>query len=136
MKSILGLAVLTLSLVLVSFRPLTTSFRTDYTLDEITVAMRSGNAGELSRYLDNRVDISLPEKSDSYSKIQAEMIIRDFFNSNVVQNFLVKHKGGNAGSEYCVGVLQTRNGDYRTTLFMRQKGDRQLLQELRFQSVQ
>jgi hypothetical protein len=64
------------------------------------------------------------------------MIIRDFFNSNVVQNFLVKHKGGNAGSEYCVGVLQTRNGDYRTTLFMRQKGDRQLLQELRFQSVQ
>jgi len=129
MKSILGLAVLTLSLVLVSFRP-------SFTLDEITVAMRSGNAGELSRYLDNRVDISLPEKTDSYSKIQAEMIIRDFFSTNVVQNFLVKHKGGNETAIFCVGVLQTRNGDYRTTLFMKQKGDRQLLQELRFQAVQ
>ena len=98
--------------------------------------MRSGNAGELSRYLDNRVDICLPEKSDSYSKIQAEMIIRDFFSTNIVQNFLVKHKGSNGASGFCVGVLETRNGNYRTTLFMKQKGDRQLLQELRFQSVQ
>lgn len=128
MKSILGLAVLTFSLVLVSFRP-------TYTLDEITYALRAGNAGELSRFLDSRVDISLPDKSDTYSKIQAEMIIRDFFSTNGVQNFLIKHKGTNGGgSEFCVGVLQTHNGDYRTTIFVKQKGDRQLLQELRFQS--
>jgi len=128
MKSILGLAVLVCSLVLVSFRPL-------YTLDEITGAIRLGNAGELSRYLDSRVDISLPDKSDTYSKIQAEMIIRDFFSTNGVQNFLIKHRGTNGGgSEFCVGVLQTKNGDYRTTLFVKQKGDKQLLQELRFQA--
>lgn len=128
MKSILGLAVLLCSFVLVSFRPL-------YTLDDITGAIRVGNAGELSRYLDNRVDISLPDKSDTYSKIQAEMIIRDFFSTNGVQDFLVKHKGTNgSGSEFLVGVLQTHNGDYRTTLFIKQKGDRQVLQELRFQA--
>jgi hypothetical protein len=129
MKSIIGLAVLTLSLVLVSFRPL-------YTLDEITYAMRVGNAGQLSQFLDNRVDISLPEKSDTYSKIQAEMIIRDFFSTNGVRNFLVKRRGTNGGSEFCVGLLQTRNGDYRTTFFIKQKGDKQYLQELRFQSNQ
>jgi len=128
MKRILGLAILTVSLVLVSFRPL-------YTLDDITYAIRAGNVGELSRYLDNRVDISLPDKSDTYSKIQAEMIIRDFFSTNGVQNFTVKHKGNNGGgSEFCVGVLQTHNGDYRTTLFVKQKGDKQLLQEIRFQT--
>jgi len=128
MKSILGLAVLLCSFVLVSFRP-------TYTLDDITGAIRLGNAGELSRYLDSRVDISLPDKSDTYSKIQAEMIIRDFFTTNGVQNFQIKHRGTNgSGSEFCVGVLQTRNGDYRTTLFIKQKGDRQLLQELRFQA--
>lgn len=127
MKRILGLALLSVSLVLVSFRPL-------YTIDDITYAIRAGNVGELSRYLDSRVDISLPDKSDTYSKIQAEMIIRDFFSTNGVQNFTIKHKGNNGGgSEFCVGVLQTRNGDYRTTLFVKQKGDRQLLQEIRFQ---
>lgn len=129
MKSVLGLAVLTVALVLMSFR-------TDYNIDDITLAMRSGNINQLSRYLDTRVDISLPEKSDTYSKSQAEMIIRDFFNTNVVRNFLVKHKGENSGLEFCIGVLQTRNGDYRTTLFIKQKGDRLLLQELRFQSAQ
>jgi hypothetical protein len=126
MKSILGMMMLTLSLVLVSFRP-------SYTLDDITYAIRLGNAGELSRYLDSRVDICLPEKSDTYSKIQAEMIIRDFFSTNGVRNFLVKKRQSSNGSEFCVGVLQTRNGDYRTTLFIKQKGDKQLLQELRFQ---
>jgi Domain of unknown function (DUF4783) len=137
MKSIYGLAILSLSLVLLSFRP---SFRLGYnlgfSLDDVAFAMRSGNAGQLSRFLDNRVDISLPEKSDTYSKSQAEMIIRDFFSTNGVQNFQIKHKGENAGSEYCIGVLQTRNGDFRTTLFMKQRGDKQLLQELRFQYVE
>jgi hypothetical protein len=121
-----GVSIAILALVLVSFRPV-------YTLDDITVAIRLGNAGQLSRYLDSRVDICLPEKSDSYSKIQAEMIIRDFFSTNGVRNFVVRKMGFSGGSEYCVGVLQTRNGDYRTTLFTRQKGDKQLLQELRFQ---
>ena len=131
MKSIVGLALLTFTLVLVSFRPLS-----PYTLDAITTAIRIGNAGDLSRYLDSRVDISLPDKSDTYSKIQAEMIIRDFFTTNGVQNFLVKHTQGpnGTGSEFCVGVLQTRNGDFRTTLFIKQKGDKQFLQELRFQT--
>ena len=124
---------LTLSLVLVSFRPSYTIVRSSYTLDDITYAIRLGNAGELSRYLDSRVDICLPEKSDTYSKIQAEMIIRDFFSTNGVRNFTVKKRQSSNGSEFCVGVLQTRNGDYRTTLFIKQKGDKQLLQELRFQ---
>src|SRR5258708_20851318 len=137
MKSVLGVAVLTCALILASFRSGTTNNVTGpYSIDDIAGAMRSGNVGQLSRYLDTRVDISLPEKSDTYSKSQAEMIIRDFFTTNVVQNFLVKHKGENGGSEFCVGVLQTRNGDYRTTLFIKQKGEKQLLQEIRFQPAQ
>ena len=126
MKSVLGLAVLTVALVLVSFRP-------DYNIDDIASAMKSGSISQLSRFLDTRVDISLPEKSDTYSKSQAEMIIRDFFSTNGVRNFQIKRKRENGANEYCIGVLQTRNGDYRTTLFIKLKGDRQLLQELRFQ---
>lgn len=123
------------SLAVVSFHPLYPLREAHYTLDDITGAIRLGNADELSQYLDSRVDISLPDKSDTYSKIQAEMIIRDFFSTHGVQNFLIKHRGSNGGgSEFCVGVLQTRGGDYRTTLFVKQKGDRQLLQELRFQA--
>jgi hypothetical protein len=142
MKSILGLVAVVCSLALGSFRPQYSLHQANYTLndakytlDDITGAIRVGNAGELSQFLDTRVDISLPDKSDTYSKIQAEMIIRDFFSTNGVQNFLIKYKRSNGGgSEFCVGVLQTHHGDYRTTLFIKQKGDKQLLQELRFQA--
>lgn len=136
MKSILGLAAFTVALVLVSFIPGSTRPYPEYAangFDDIATAFRTGNAGQLSRYLDNRVDIALPEKSDSYSKSQAEMIIRDFFNTNGVRNFMIRRQSDNGATEYCVGVLQTRNGDYFTSLFLKVKGDRQLLQELRFQ---
>src|ERR1700761_2443783 len=123
MKSVFGLAVIMISLVLFSFRP-------NFTMDDVTGAMRAGNVGQLAQYLDTHVDIALPEKSDTYSKSQAEMIIRDFFTTNEVQNFMIKHQGENGASEYCVGVLQTRNGDYRTTLFIKVKDNRQLVQEL------
>lgn len=129
MKNIAGLAMLILSLILVSFR-------SSLSLDAVTTAIGSGNAGQLSPYLDHRVDIYLPDKSDTYSKSQAEMVIRDFFANHEVRNFQIKQKGENGSSEFCIGVLQTRNGNYRTSFFMKQKGDKQFLQELRFQSVQ
>ncbi|HVM87618.1 MAG TPA: DUF4783 domain-containing protein [Puia sp.] len=129
MKKLKGIAVIFFALFLVSFRPY-------FNIDDVATAIRSGNVNQLSGYLDNRVDITLPDKSDTYSKTQAEMVIRDFFLNNGVQNFQVRHKGENAGSEFCIGILKTRNGDYQTMLFMKLKGDRQWLQELRFQPAQ
>ena len=130
MKIIAGLAILAFSLVLVSYKS------DSVTIDEVATAFRSGNVDRLSPYLDYRVDIALPEKTDTYSKSQAEMIIRDFFDNNGVRNFQVKQKGENGGSQFCIGVLQTRNGNFRTSLFMKQKGERQFLQEIRFQLLQ
>ena len=119
-----------ISLFLVSFKS------PSFTIDAVATAFRSGDVNQLSQYLDYRVDISLPEKTDSYSKSQAEMIIRDFFESNGVRNFQVNRKGENGGSEFCIGILQTRNGNFRTSLFMKQKGEKQFLQEIRFQLIQ
>ena|ERR1700689_5237049 len=129
MKNHLGLAFIAFSLLLLSFRNF-------FSIDDVAIAIRSGNISQLSGYLDNRVDITLPDRSDTYSKSQAEMIIRDFFSTNEVQSFKIKRKGENAGSEFCIGILQTHNGDFQTTVFMKQKGDKQLLQEIRFEAVE
>ncbi len=103
-------------------------------MDSVLVALKSGNVSLLSRYFDNRIDITLPERSDNYSRSQAEMILKNFFNNNGgVTNFELRHKGENSGANYLIGMLLTNNGRYRTTLFMKQKGEKQLLQEVRFQ---
>jgi Domain of unknown function (DUF4783) len=100
---------------------------------EVVKAIKSGNSAEVSKYFDNTVEITLPEKSNSYSKSQAEIVLRDFFASNGVKDFEILHKSDSPGSQYCIGNLQTNNGNFRTTIFMKQKGDKELVQELRFE---
>ena len=133
MKRHAGWALVVFSLILLSFR---SSPQSDfYNLDAVATAFRSGNVNQLSPYLDLRVDISLPDKSDTYSKSQAEMVIRDFFSTHSVRNFKILQQGESGDFIFCSGILQTQSGNYRTTLFFRQKGEKQFLQEIRFQSV-
>jgi hypothetical protein len=104
-------------------------------LDDVINALRTGNAQELSKYVDDNIEISLPDKSDSYSRAQAVMVLKDFFNSNGVTGFEMQFKGENGGSQFCVGKLTTRSGSYRTTVFMKTKDGKQLVKEIRFQSI-
>jgi hypothetical protein len=63
------------------------------------------------------------------------MILKDFFANNTVKSFEAKHKGDNSGNQFCIGTLHTKSGDYRTTVFMKTKNDRQSLKEIKFQPL-
>jgi hypothetical protein len=102
-------------------------------LDEVVNALKTGNTAQIVKYFDATIDITVPGNSNNYSKSQAELVLKDFFATNPVKNFEVKHKGENSGSQYCIGNLVTKNGVFRTTIYMKQRGDRQLLQEIRFE---
>lgn len=110
------------------------SFTLTSGINDIINALKAGNAAEIARYFDNTVEITLPEKSNSYSKSQGELILRDFFNNNAVKSFTIIHQGENAGSQYCIGTLVTKSASFRTTIYMKQKGDKQTLQEIRFET--
>ena len=103
-------------------------------LDDVINALRTGNATEMAKYIDDNVEISLPDKTDSYSRAQSIVILQDFFDNNGVKGFEVKHKGDNGGNQFAIGILHTRAGSYRTTVFMKSKNGRQLVKEIRFQS--
>lgn len=110
------------------------SFTMMQSIDEVVNAMKNGNAGQVAKYFDNTVEITLMDKSNSYSRSQAELVLRDFFATNPVKGFEVIHKGENSGSQYRIGNLNTKTGTFRTTIFMKQKGDKQLLQEIRLEN--
>jgi hypothetical protein len=105
-------------------------------IDEVAAALKSGNASQVAKHFDNTIDLSLPGKnsSNSYSKSQAELVLKDFFVSNGIKSFEVLHRGENAGSQFCIGTLTTRNGTFRTTMYMKQRGDYQVLQELKIEN--
>ena len=112
------------------------SFAQPGTIDGVISALKSGNAGEFAGYFDSNVQLNLPDKSDTYSKAQAQLIVKDFFSNNKVKGFEVKHKGEQNGGEYCIGTLTTSQGSFRTTVFAKNKGGKQLVNEVRFQSIE
>jgi hypothetical protein len=123
MKKLLTYGVVVLLISLSSF----------ISVDEVISAIKSGSASKLSKYFDNTIEITFTDKSNTYSKSQAELVLKDFFNNNVVTGFEVVYKGDNTGAQFLTGTLDTKNGEYRTTIYMKQKGDKELLQELRFE---
>lgn len=109
------------------------SFTTFTGLNDVINAIKTGNAVSVSKYFDNTVEITVNGKSSNYSKTQGEVVLRDFFANNAVKSFTVLHQGQSGGSEFCIGTLITSNGNYRTTLNLKQKGDKQSLQEIKFE---
>jgi hypothetical protein len=134
MKSIIMKAIVTSLLVTLSV--VLTSFGQKSSIDDVVSALRSGNAAELSKYFDDNVELVLPVKSDSYSKAQAQVILKDFFANNSVKGFDLKHTGDSPGGRYCIGTLQTKTGNFRAHVFMKSKGNKELVKELRFQSIE
>lgn len=122
------------SVLIITFIGGLLSFRLFGILDDVIGAMKAGDSGQLARYFDTMVEITMPDKSNSYSKSQAEIIMKDFFNNYKVKSFDVLHKGDNGNSNYCIGNLQTKEGKFRTTLFVKQRGDKQYLQEIRIEA--
>src|SRR5262245_20616615 len=112
------------------------SFTQPSTIDEVIGALRSGDANELSKFFDDNVELTLPVKSDSYSRAQAQMILKDFFGNNGVTGFELKHKGDSPGGHYCVGTLQTKTGNFRAHVFVKAKGGKEVVKEIRFQSIE
>lgn len=105
-------------------------------IDEVVGALRSGNSTELSKYFDDNVELTLPDKSDNYSKAQALLIVKDFFSNNGVKGFDLKHKGDSPGGHFCIGTLQTNAGNFRTNVFMKMKNGKEVIKEIRFQSIE
>lgn len=118
---------------LIAMAALMSSFAVLSSIDEVVAALKTGNAPAIAKFFDNTVELTMPDKSNSYSKSQAEMVLKDFFSTNGVKSFEVLHKGENAGSQYCIGTLNTKSGSFRTTIFMKLKSEKQFLQEIRFE---
>ncbi len=103
-------------------------------LNDVISGIKAGNAATVAKYFDNTVEITLPNKNNNYSKSQAEAVLRDFFSTNIVKSFTIIHQGESAGAQFCIGTLVTSGGNYRTTLNLKQKGDKQVLQEVKFEN--
>jgi hypothetical protein len=92
----------------------------------ISIAIKSGNAAELSKYMNSTVELLLLEKEDFYKKVVAETILKDFFNEYHTKDFIVRHQGARNDAQYAIGNLETEKGNFRVYILLK-KVDQELL---------
>ena len=102
--------------------------------DNIADAMRKGDASGLAQYFVGNVEISVKDAQNSYSKSQAEVVLKNFFGSHAPKSFTIAHQGTSPeGSKYFIGNLSTAAGTYRTYVYAKQNGSNYSIQEIRFE---
>lgn len=107
---------------------------TQGSLQQITSAIGKGNAEALGPHFDANVEISILEEVDIYNKSEAVAVVKSFFTKHGPKGYSQVHEGTSKGkdSRYVIGKLDTGSGAYRVYLYLKSSGDKEIIQELRF----
>jgi len=100
----------------------------------ISIAIKAGNAAELSKYMNSTVELLLLDKEDFYKKNVAEAILKDFFNSYVTKEFIIRHQGAKNEAQYAIGILKTERGDFRVYFLLKKVNEVLLIHQIRIES--
>jgi len=99
----------------------------------ISIAIKAGNAAELSKYLNSTVELLLLDKEDFYKKNVAETILRDFFSDYRTKDFTIRHHGAKNDAQYAIGNLKTDKGDFRVYFLLKKVGQELLIHQIRIE---
>lgn len=99
----------------------------------ISNAIKAGNASELSKFMNSTVELLVLDKEDFYKKVVAETILKEFFSSHPVKDFIVRHQGGSNDAQYAIGNLKTESGDFRVHILLKKVGQDLLIHQVRIE---
>ncbi len=133
MKKIVLILLITASITGLSFALKVIASPVDISKDIIT-ALNTGNVKEIAKFFNNTIDLMVPENEGSYSKTQAELILKNFFDKFKVKSFTLNHQGSsNDGSQFIIGTLNTNNGNFRTYCYIKKISNTLNIQQLQFE---
>jgi len=85
-------------------------------IDDIASCVRGGNTKELSKYFSSTVSMTLLNDEGIYSRVQAEIILRDFFSKNAPTGVKIAHRlDSNPNFRYVVLNLETARDTFRVS---------------------
>ena len=103
--------------------------------NSIISSIQNADATGLAGYFNSTVDLEIGNTDGNFSKKQAEVIVRDFFEKNPAQSFTVNHKGSSDdGSEYMIGSYVNKPGKkYRVYILLKKLENKYLVTQLQIE---
>ncbi len=105
----------------------------NFTSTGIVNAFRSGDSKALAVYFNPNVELLVLNKRDVYNKIQAELIVRNFFLRNKPIKFDQLHKSGEKNTFYVVGKLRTDNEIFTVYFLVKKNHSKYYIHQLRIE---
>lgn len=99
----------------------------------ISIAIKAGNAAELSKYMNSTIELLLLDKEDFYKKNVAETILKDFFSEYQTKDFTIRHQGAKNDAQYAIGNLKTEKGDFRVYFLLKKVNEDLLIHQIRIE---
>ena len=103
-------------------------------VEGITAAIRAGNSGELAKYFGPTVEIILPGSDGTFSKAQAEMIMKNFFAKTPSVSFVINQKGNSpGGAQYIIGTYKSKSGKLNVYILLKPVTNQLMIQQMHFE---
>ena len=96
----------------------------------ISKAIQQGDAKSIAIHFSDNVDLKIPGTDGVFSKQQAELILKSFFEEGTIANYELKHQGKSKnGSYYLIGSLTREKQLYRTYILLKKNGEKHQILE-------
>ena len=122
---------LLLTMTSMSTFAVTTSF--EEVVEKVSIALKEGNAKKMGTIFNNNVNLSLKGDEGAFTKFQAELLLKDFFRTNKVDELKEVRRGNNASTSFVVFSLKTSSKSYRVFLKLLQSNKDFKVAEIRIE---
>jgi len=101
--------------------------------DPIKDVIKAGSAKEMVKFLNQSVDINLEGNVSTYSKTQAEFVLRDFFKKHAPSDFTIVHTGSSKGGlQFAIGLYLSGSDSYNVLMRVKEVSGVNLIHEINF----
>jgi len=97
------------------------------------MAVKRSDAETLSASFNDNIEIILPHKTAVYSRKQAEMVVKDFFNKNKVSEFKLIHQGKKENASFAIANYYSDRGRFRFTFLTKNKSGKIYIHQIRIE---
>ncbi len=97
------------------------AFAQEDVITNVKAQLKEGDSKEIARFLNDIVEISIAGEKGSYSKTQAEFVLKDFFKKHPPSDFQKIHQGSSKeGLNYMIGKYTCSDGSFRVYIVIKQ----------------
>ncbi len=134
MKNALKIITLCLSVLLFT-RSTAVALEPAGLVDDIAAAIRAGNSKDLAKYFGPTLEIILPGSDGTFSKAQAEMIMKDFFAKSAPVSFVINQKSNSTGgAQFIIGTYKNKTEKLNVYILLKPVSSLLMIQQMHFEA--